>query len=69
MARYYVTVGPESRDDHPSAGSPTWVVEAADEGAARDRAEVAYRRRYPEVRYLRLRLTRARSRPSAPASA
>jgi hypothetical protein len=57
MPRYLITVGPEVWDDHPDAPSPTWVVEAADEAAARDRAEVMYRRDHPEVHKLRLRVT------------
>jgi hypothetical protein len=63
MPRYYVTVGPQSPEEHPGPPnpSPTWVVDAADEDAARDQAEVSYRRSHPGVGTLRLRLTRERS--------
>ncbi len=56
MPRFYVTVGPRDPAEHPGAPSPTWVVDAADEDAARDKAELAYRRRNPSVRELRLRI-------------
>lgn len=55
--RYLVTVGPENREEHPLASSPTWLIEATDEEAARDRAELMYRRRHPEVARVRVRLT------------
>jgi hypothetical protein len=62
MPRYYVTVGPETDEEHTSADSPTLVVDAADEDAARDKVEVRYRRDHPGVRRVRLRVTRARER-------
>ena len=61
MPRYYVTVGPEDPAEHPGAVTPTWALDAADEDAARDRAELAYRRDHPEVQRLRVRVTPERS--------
>jgi hypothetical protein len=55
--RYVVTVGPESREEHPLASAPTWLIEAADEETARDKAELMYRRLHPEVARVRVRLT------------
>ncbi len=57
MPRYFVTVGPESAAEHPGAPTPTWLIEAGDEGAARDHAEVRYRRAHAEVEHVRLRVT------------
>jgi len=61
MPRYYVTIGPEAPDQHPTAGSPTWIIDAAEVDAARYRAEATYRRSNPNVVLLRLRVTPARS--------
>jgi len=60
MPKFYVTVAPENRagqPPHPPA--PTWAIEAADAGAAADRAEAAYRRANPDAGSLRIRVTRA----------
>jgi hypothetical protein len=57
VPHYYVTIGPEDHDQHPSAPAPTWIIDAADEDAARDHAEVMYRRDHPEVAKLRIRLS------------
>jgi hypothetical protein len=57
MPRYYVTVAPESPDGHPGAPAPTRVIDAPNEEAARDHAEVAYRRAHPTVEQLRIRVT------------
>ena len=59
MPRFYVTVGPESRDEHPLAAAPTWLIEAANEDAARDKAELRYRRSHPDIERLRVRLRHA----------
>ena len=58
MPRYYVTVAPESREEHPGAPGPTWIVDAPTEDAASDHAEVVYRRENPTVEKLRIRITR-----------
>ncbi len=57
MPRFYVTIGPESTEEHVAVPSPTWIVDATDSNAASDHAEVAYRRAHPEVQRLRIRLT------------
>jgi hypothetical protein len=62
VEHFYITVAPASRADHPLAPAPTWVVEAADKDAARNKAEASYRRLHPEVDRLRLRLTAANAR-------
>jgi hypothetical protein len=60
MPRYYITVGPQFREECPSACRPTWIIDAADESAARDRAEVTYRRSYLDVLHVGVRVTPAR---------
>jgi hypothetical protein len=62
MLQFYVTVGPELRADDPIAPTATWLIEAADEQAALDKAEVRYRRSHPDADPLRLRLTSATPR-------
>lgn len=64
MPVFYVTVAPESRDQHPFAAAPTWVIEAGDEDAARDKAELRYRRRHPQIERLRVRVRPAPTRRS-----
>ena len=59
MPRFYVTVGPQSRTEHPFAPAPTWVVDAADEDAASHTAETLDRLSNPDVEPIRLRLTPA----------
>jgi hypothetical protein len=57
VPHYYVTIGPEDRERHPDAPTPTWIVDAADEDAASDHAEATYRRDHAEVAKLRVRVS------------
>jgi hypothetical protein len=66
MPRYYITVHPKSRAEHPFAPAPTYVVDAANEDAARDKAEVRYRRSHADVERLSLRITPASARGQSP---
>jgi hypothetical protein len=59
VPRYYITIGPQSRTDNAFAPAPTWVVDAADEEAARNQTETLYRLSNPEVDQIRIRVTRA----------
>ena len=59
MPRYYITVGPQTQTGNVHAPAPTWVVDAADEEAARNQVETLYRLSNPEVDQIRIRVTRA----------
>jgi hypothetical protein len=57
VPHYCVTIGPEHPEQYSGAPTPTWIIDAADEAAARDHAEVMHRRDHPEVAALRIRPT------------
>lgn len=63
--QYAVTVEPDDHRAHPHASVVNCTVDAGDKDAALEAAEVSYRKAYPDVGKLRLRIVRLRPRTSA----
>jgi hypothetical protein len=65
LVQYAVTVEPDDHRAHPNASVVTSTVDAGDKDSALEAAEASYRRTYPDVGKLRLRVVRLRPRTAA----